>query len=80
MNGIVVNLLGAVWKTLLSGKEQLGESRAVHSLRSGTLGVAVWLSGLSIQCCPCCGTGLIPGIGNSSCHRRGQKKKKSEAL
>ena len=34
------------------------------------------LSGLRIQRCHCCGTGLIPGPVTSSCHRHGKKKKK----
>ena len=44
-------------------------------------GVPWWCCGLSIQCCHCsgsiycCGAGLIPGLGTSTCHGLGQKKK-----
>ena len=45
-------------------------------------GIPWWHSGLRIQpchCCSsyhCCGTGLIPSLGTSTCHRCSQKKKK----
>ena len=31
--------------------------------------------GLMIQCCHCCGVGLIPGLGTSICLGHYQKKK-----
>ena len=45
-------------------------------------GVPMWRSGLRIWCYPClgsglcCGTGLTPGQGSSTCHVCGQKKKR----
>ena len=47
-------------------------------------GIPWWHSGLRIQpchCCSsyhCCGTGLIPSLGTSTCHRCSQKKKKKD--
>ena len=42
-------------------------------------GVPWWPIGLRIQHFHCCGTGLIPGLGTSTCHRHsiagGEKKK-----
>ena len=39
--------------------------------------MAWWLSGLKIQCCHCCGSGSILGLGTSECHGCSQKKKKA---
>ena len=39
-------------------------------------GVPWWLSGLRIRYCHCCGTGLIPGLGTSTCHKCSKKRKK----
>ena len=38
-------------------------------------GVPLWLSGLRIQCCHCCGMGLIPGPRTSTYHKCSQKGK-----
>ena len=44
-------------------------------------GFPLWISGLTIQCCQCsgsgccCGMGSIPGVGTSTCHRCRKKKK-----
>ena len=49
------------------------------------LGDPVWLSRLRVQHCHfsslgcCCGAGLIPGLGISTCHRCGQKKKSGKS-
>ena len=46
--------------------------------------VPLWRSKLRIQCCHysglghSCGSGLIPGLGTSTCHEHGQKKKKKK--
>ena len=51
------------------------------SKRNQTQGVLLWLSGLKIQCCPCCGCGYIcgvgsiPDLGTSICCRCSQRKK-----
>ena len=39
------------------------------------IGVLLWHSGLRIQHCHCCGTGSVPGLGISTCHRHVRKKK-----
>ena len=50
---------------------------AESSILENLHGVPQWLSGLRIQCCHCCGAGLIPGLGTSaSCGCRQKKKKK----
>ena len=41
----------------------------------GALGVPRWPSRVKIWCCPCCGSGLIPGCRISTCCGYGQKKK-----
>ena len=47
-----------------------------------TTGVPLWLSGLRIWCCHCCGsgycsgTGSVPGLRTSACRRCSQEKKK----
>jgi len=41
-------------------------------------GVPWWLSWLRIPGCYRCGTGSIPVLGTSTCHRHGQKRKKAE--
>ena len=38
-------------------------------------GVSRWLSGLGIQCCHCCGPGLIHGQGTLAHHGHGKKVK-----
>ena len=49
-------------------------------------GVSMWLSGLRIQCCHCCGlsyccgVGLNPGPGISTCHGCSQNKQNSKCL
>lgn len=49
-------------------------------------GVPMWCSGLRIWCYPClgsglcCGTGLTPGQGSSTCHVCGQKKKEANSV
>ena len=40
-------------------------------LNSRVSGVPWWLIRLRIQCCHCCGSGSIPGLG--ACHEHGQK-------
>ena len=39
-------------------------------------GVPLWLSGLRIQHCHCCGMSLVPGLRSSTCHGQGQKQQK----
>ena len=39
-----------------------------------------WHSGLRIWHCHCCGAGLIPGPGTSTCHGLGQKQTKKKSL
>ena len=34
----------------------------------------LWYNGLRIRCCHCCGIGLIPGPGTSTCCRHSPKK------
>ena len=40
------------------------------------IGVPLWCSRLTIQCCHCCGSGSIPGLGTSMCCRRKNKPKR----
>ena len=55
---------------------------AVLIIKKHNTEVLLWLSGLRIQLCrcsslnQCCGMGLIPGLGTSTCCRCGKKKKK----
>ena len=43
-------------------------------------GVPLWLSGVRIQRCHSCGSGLIPGPGISTCHGHSQKESWPEDL
>ena len=45
----------------------LKEGFSDSSIKITTPGVPWWLSGLRSQCCHCCGSGLIPGLGTPVC-------------
>ena len=51
-------------------------SKHIAKYKEGKPGDPSWLSGLRIQCCHCCDTGLIPGPGNYTCCKVQPKTKK----
>ena len=70
--------------TVLGKALNLSELHVSHPKKWRKEGVPLWLSGLRIWCCHCCGWGhccgldLIPGMGTSTCHGCGQKGKRKK--